>query len=80
MKITLRQSEYSVLIFSLALFSCGKNSKPNESVKSTNEAPESTLNSEFTGSEAKPIDEPTSVSMEGVYYGSRNNGKISIFL
>lgn len=80
MKITLRQSGYSVLIFSLALFSCGKNSKPNEGVKSTHKAPESTLNSESTGSEAKPIDQVTSISIEGVYSGTDNVGMESTIM
>ena len=80
MKITLGQSGYSVLILSLALFSCGKNSKSNEDVKSTHEAPESTLNSESTGSEAKPIDEATSISIEGVYSGTDNVGMESTIM
>lgn len=80
MKITFRQSGYSVLIFSLALFSCGKNSKPTEDVKSTNENTKSTLNAESNSSEAKPIDEATNVIIEGVYSGTDNVGMESTIM
>lgn len=80
MRITTRQLLYGALILSLALLSCVKTTKPTNDQKFTDETNQSTLNSESHSSEAKPIDEETTIIIEGVYSGTDNVGMESIIM